>query len=56
MATIRHHVLIDAPGGESVPGAFPRRKESALGGTNKRPPKQIAASSWNTIRVRSMAW
>ena len=41
MATIRHHVLIDAPRRKCT-RRFPRLKESALGGTNKRPPKQIA--------------
>ena len=55
MANIRHQVLIDAPVAK-VSRRFSRRKESAPGGTNKRPPKQIAAWSWNTIRVWNMEW
>lgn len=55
MATIYHQVSINAPLAK-VYDAISTVDGIGTGGTNKRPTKQIAASSWNITQVQSTEW
>ena len=55
MATIRHHVLIDAPVAK-VYQALSTAEGISTWWDKQTPTQTIAASSWHTIRVRNTAW